>query len=68
MPPMGPVACRLSPFLRFELLNECSEVRGNGSRQRVILVVQASATDCEESTFLLRVGLNFLSDGWVLSQ
>jgi hypothetical protein len=65
-----PVACRLSPFLRFELLNECSEVRGNGSRQRVVLVLQASANlaDCEESTFLLRMGLNFLSDGWFLSQ
>jgi hypothetical protein len=58
MPPMGPVACRLSPFLRFELLNECSEVRGNGSRQRVILVVQASANlaDCEESNISIASG------------
>ena len=32
-----PVPCRaeLSPFLRFELPDECSEMRGDGSRQRI---------------------------------
>jgi len=33
------VACGagLSPFLRFELLEECSEMRGDGSRQGVVV-------------------------------
>jgi hypothetical protein len=31
----------LTRFLRFELLNECSEMRGNGSRHRVVLVFEA---------------------------
>jgi hypothetical protein len=31
----------LSPFLRFELLNECSEMRGNLSRCRVVLAFEA---------------------------
>jgi hypothetical protein len=55
---LGPWRAGYPPFLRFELLNECSEVRGNGSRQRVILVVQASANlaDREEPSISIASG------------
>jgi hypothetical protein len=38
-----PVACRagLSPFLRFELLHEYSEMRGDGSGEGVVLILEA---------------------------
>jgi hypothetical protein len=56
----SPVSCRaeLSPFLRFELPDECSEMRGDGSRQRVVLVLQASANlpDCEVSNASIASG------------
>jgi hypothetical protein len=31
----------LSPFLCFELLDECSEIRGDGSREDVVLILEA---------------------------
>jgi hypothetical protein len=36
-------ACRagLSPFLRFELLHEYSEMRGDGSGEGVVLILEA---------------------------
>ena len=32
---------RPSPFLRFELFDECGEMQGNGSRRRDVLVFEA---------------------------
>jgi hypothetical protein len=56
----APVPCRaeLSAFLRFELPDACSEMRGDGSRQRVVLILQASANlpDCEESNASIASG------------
>src|SRR6266478_1127517 len=40
--PPGGVPSGLSPFRCFELLDECSEMRGDGSREGVVLVLQAS--------------------------
>jgi hypothetical protein len=35
------VPSRLSPFLCFKLLDECSEMRGDGRRQGIVLVFEA---------------------------
>jgi hypothetical protein len=39
--PPGGVPSGLSPFLRFEFLDECSEMRRSGSREGVVLVLKA---------------------------
>ena len=36
----GPVPSGLSLFLCFELLDECSEVPGDGSRKGVVLILE----------------------------
>ncbi len=41
MPPGG-VPSGLAPLLRFKLLDECSEMRGDGRRQGVVLVSERS--------------------------
>ena len=39
--PPGGVPSGLSPFLCFELLDECSEMLGHGSREGVVLILEA---------------------------
>jgi hypothetical protein len=41
LPPPGGVPSGLSPFRRFKLFEECSEMRGDGGRQGVVLVFEA---------------------------
>jgi hypothetical protein len=37
-----PLACRAAyRFLSFELLDECGEMRGNGGREDVVLILEA---------------------------
>ena len=35
------VLSSLSPFLCFELLDECGEMRGDGGREGVVLILEA---------------------------
>jgi hypothetical protein len=41
MAPFGGASSDLSAFLRFELLDECSQMRGDGSREGVVLILEA---------------------------
>jgi hypothetical protein len=61
------MACRaaLSPLLRFELLYECSEMRGDGSRQGVVLVFEA-LPNCRQPNASIASGIQPALRGMVL--